>query len=376
MRFARRSWSRFSFKLFYYPFFCVQICVLLRHPSWRNALLAGLALALGDVVALRWFLVFEKFSLKGLLAFLQRFEKCQFESVDVEPFRTWKATDSAAALNGEEIDAVSPLAKGRVRTYVVRPGTSPVRPGQMPSFVFREKGYIFLVDAPTNQSSMGKFKILHELGHMNVISQALIVEYTLPPSSAYLLPWLLLFSPVSWTGYALVILTCLGQFAIRYRWTLSDALYRFRMRLERIADLYALERLSRDDLRNLALAFRKYSLRDTTLGDNPLISEFRNQARLAAIERTLNTGRVPPADESPVQPGARAFILNLLISVLVATAGQQTASWKIWLVAIVLFFEAARSMQLMAETKEQHSAVLQRLERPESIPALKFGATA
>jgi hypothetical protein len=338
MEVVRPGIAKLIYWIYYNPAAFYQSCVFVAFPSLTAAVLVPVSYFLSQIFGALAVSLQTKNKLSQAVDFIRKFRGCSFHEVSLEPFWDYEAPDSAAARHGVSQDTTSPLAKRKVRAFVVgrTPGNPP--PNAEVSYLSHDGGYIFLRNSPSSQKAIQKFTILHELGHTAGISQALVTERATAFSCALLLPWFFLFAPLSLSSVAAISLACAAQFAVRFHWDTGRSHFRFKMKLERAADLFALERLSRADLARLQELFQQHSLRDDSLGSNPLISEFRNRVRLAAIEHTMRTGTVPVMDTTPFRIGKRAFFANVVTCCALAAGGQSFHATRLSFAAILAVF--------------------------------------
>lgn len=234
---------------------------------------------------------FDVKALRNMLAFMDQYPECRFESVEVEEVLSQdflvRVGERSASMGRKrrgwlqraeewfQGQQLGEMAAQATRVFVVKPETDTPSPSSPTAFPLRLGGYIFLLDAPTSLRGPGRFIFLHELGHIAMAGN----YYVLRAQTGYL-PFLLVavyaagqLAPNILAVCVLVIYTLLGRMFLKTEWEVFSEMAGAHH--ESQADFFAFANLDEADRRSAASFLRQYPITDMKLA--PAFEEVRRQ---------------------------------------------------------------------------------------------------
>ncbi|WP_417544801.1 hypothetical protein [Marinobacter sp.] len=243
---------------------------------------------------------FDIAALRDVLAYMDQFPDCRFESVDLKQL---VGEDLLRSIGGRSFSIgpnrpreekwvqgqkVSEVALENTHVFVIKPELEKSMPNSPTAFPLRLGGYIFLLDAPSSLRGPGKFIFLHELGHISMAGN----YYALRAQTGYL-PFLLVtfyascqLAPTTQAAPVLGMYTVLAYIFLK---TASEVLSKMADgHHESQADFFAFLNLDESDRKSAASFLRQFPISDMKL--EPGFDEVR-RIYLANNCRLIESGK-------------------------------------------------------------------------------------
>lgn len=205
-----------------------------------------------------------------LIDYLHRYQGCSFKEFSAEdyveitdPLGLGRATADVIDYERECRNQLE-LIRHAVRIVAVTPSPTGTVPIQLKTYgVHRYEVFVFVRDEPKNIRSVGRYFVLHEIGHYMLPSLSDTTHFMNGYEILFFLAWVALVC--QWSAAFLVFLVPLAA-AMQLVWRDGEHFDRLLPLIdETTADLFAVANLPQNDLERVSSYFAKYPLNDRRL---------------------------------------------------------------------------------------------------------------